>query len=163
MWIVARTESRSEERAAFHVKMRGHDYYLPRLRERIIVKGQRSFRDSFLYPGYLFVLIADQWRFLLETWGVLTVIRESGGDDPAEISEKTLSVIRQLEDRDGFVRLPKKPRFSQGQRVRLGQGLFEGRVGLYAGSTSLEREQVLLNLLGRQTPVSVAVGSLIAA
>jgi transcription antitermination factor NusG len=165
MWIVARTETRGEDRAAWHVRMRGEaeDVYLPRLRELIVVDGQRALRESFLYPGYLFILIVDQWHWLLETFGILTVIRESGGDNPAIIPETSLARIRSLEDRDGYVCLPKKPRFSKSQRVRIEQGLFEGRTGLYDIPESLERDRVLIHILGRQVPVSVSVGSLVSA
>jgi transcription antitermination factor NusG len=47
-----------------------------------------------------------------------------------------------------------------GQRVRLERGCFAGRIGIYEGSDSLERERVLLAILGRQVPVSVGTGCL---
>jgi hypothetical protein len=37
-------------------------------------------------------------------------------------------------------------------------GPFGGMSGLYAGQSTRERELILLDLLGRQTPVTIAAG-----
>jgi transcription antitermination factor NusG len=40
--------------------------------------------------------------------------------------------------------------------VKITAGPFGGMAGLYAGQSTRERELILLNLLGRQTPVTIA-------
>ena len=45
-----------------------------------------------------------------------------------------------------------------GAKVKVTAGPFGGMSGLYAGQSTRERQLILLNLLGRQTPVTIAAG-----
>jgi transcription antitermination factor NusG len=67
-------------------------------------------------------------------------------------------------DAHGFVRLPEargapvERTIAIGARVMITAGPFGGMSGLYAGQSTRERELILLDLLGRQTPVTIAAG-----
>ena len=67
-------------------------------------------------------------------------------------------------DGHGLHQLPEAPRppvrrkIAIGAKVEIAGGAFSGMSGLYAGKSTREREQVLLNLLGGQRPVSIAAG-----
>jgi transcription antitermination factor NusG len=47
--------------------------------------------------------------------------------------------------------------------VAIASGPFAGLGGIYAGQTARERELILLDLLGRQTPVTIAAGLVVVA
>lgn len=162
-WIVVKTESRGEEKAAGHIQRQGCETYSPRMKERIrLSPGTYMWRESVMFPRYLFVFVLDQWRFLLSTIGVMGVIRRGGMHEPAVLADNVVSYFRSQESTDGTIVITEKG-FRIGQRVRLREGCMVGSVGIYQGASSLERENVLFTLLGRQTRVSVSAGSLIAA
>lgn len=163
MWIVAISEPRYEERAAENIRRAGFETYIPRLRESLRIQGRRVVREVLMFPRYLFVKVKDSWRFLLSTIGIISVIRSGGADTPAHVDDTVIKYFRKQEGADGVIELSTPPEFCYGQRVRVNSGCFVGLVGLYQGASSLERERVLLNMLGRPTPVSVSVGSLVAA
>lgn len=160
MWIVAVTESRSEAKA--QANLHGHETYLPMVRELVVEGGKRMWRHGVLFPGYLFVKIHDQWRFLLSTIGIINVIR-FGGDEhsPAVLSENVVATLKRNEKK-GFIEI-QPPMFRTGERVKIQSGYFAGMEGIYCAANSLERETVLLSLLGRLTPVSVSTGLLTPA
>lgn len=163
MWIVAISEPRYESRAAENISRQGCETYTPRLRESLLIEGRRVFREVLMFPRYLFVCIDGPWRFLLNTIGIMNVIRGGGSDSPAHLDDSVIKYFRKQEGSDGIIQLSDQPLFRYGQRVRFNNGCFSGLVGLYQGASSLERERVLLNMLGRPTPVSASAGSLVAA
>jgi transcription antitermination factor NusG len=80
------------------------------------------------------------------------------GDRPAKLADSIVDEIRGREVR-GFVKLPKPATLERGQRVRIRQGTFAGRIALYDGMSGPQRERVLLDLLGQSVPVVMPVGS----
>ena len=159
-WIVAVTESRSEHRAAEHVKRQGLETYIPKLRESIIVEGRRVWKLSVMFPRYLFILVEGPWRFLLSTFGIINIVMRGGGEEPAELNHQVIQTLRSQEKSDGYILLPTEPQFRKGQRVLLKHGCMAGQLGIYQGASSLERELVLMSILGKDTPVSVTSGCL---
>jgi transcriptional antiterminator RfaH len=155
-WIIAKTRSRQEDKAVFYIQQAGVITYLPKILEQTgaIIP---------LFPRYVFVFVQSQWRFLLSTIGVIGVIKSGGGDGPAILNEKIIEKIKQRQNHQGIVILPTVPKYVLGQRVLINTGCFEGKVGIYQSASSFERENVLLNLLGRLVPISVSESSLVAA
>jgi transcriptional antiterminator RfaH len=129
------------------------------VRELIREGGRRVWREGVFFPRYLFVRIEGQWRFLLSTIGVVSVIKSGGDEHPAVLDDEVVRILKSREER-GFIQIPASPLYAKGQRVRMEHGCFAGLEGIYKGADSLERETVLLNLLGRVTPVSVSTGSI---
>jgi transcriptional antiterminator RfaH len=158
-WIVAQTQPRRQALAAEHIKRAGVEVYMPMFAHR--ETRHAPLKIQYLFGTYAFVQIEQSWIWLLGTIGVARVLRD--GDSPAKVKGNIIARLKEREDRNGWVTLPVKPEFLVGQPVRLTQGHLEGRIAIYNGSDSLERERVLLNILGRQTNVSVGAGSLIAA
>lgn len=160
-WLVA--TSLSEVKASEKLREAGHEVYLPMMRTRVVEDGIVRYVPEKLFPEYLFVRDCENWGDVKRTRHVGTVLTAVGLETPALLPDETLDIIRNTEDEDGYVVLPKRPRFSRNQRVRIEKGLHEGEIGLYAGSDSLERERVLLSILGRTSPISVGAGSLVSA
>jgi transcription antitermination factor NusG len=51
----------------------------------------------------------------------------------------------------------------KGQSVKILRGAFEGKLALYDGMAAHERERVLLDLLGRYTPLVLPARDIVAA
>lgn len=144
---MARTKPLQENYAKFNVERQGHEAYLPRC---IDPKAKRL---SPLFPGYLFVYIRDRWVWLRSTYGVLDVIL-GNGPEPARLPDKIIAQIKARENVKGIVELP-TDRFAMGTPVRITRGVFESRVGFYAGQSGRERVNVLLDMLGGQRSVQL--------
>lgn len=162
-WIVATSKPQREKQAFENIERQGREVYSPQVYETIVSRGRRHKRVVPLFPRYLFVQIDDSWRWLLSTLGVSSVIMGAGEETPATLNASVIEKLRSMHDKHGIVELPSIPRFTHGQPVRLTRGCFAGCLGIYAGSSSFEREQVLLSILGRQAPVSVGGDALVAA
>lgn len=160
-WVVARTQPRRERWAAENITRQGACPYMPRYSELApspTISGRLIRKELPLFPSYIFVKLMDgRWRFLLGTFGLMGLIM--GTDGPTRVPEHVIAELRKREGPDGMIRLPpapvKRSRFTAGKAIRVIRGPFQGRVGIYQGSTAAERERVLLNVLGRLTPVLI--------
>jgi transcription antitermination factor NusG len=61
-WCAARLMTRREALATHCLGLAGFDVYLPRLRERRVVRGRRVEVKPPLFPGYVFVFVELQWH-----------------------------------------------------------------------------------------------------
>jgi len=155
-WAVAQTEPQREH-AARLLLMRGRpeenvspfETYAPRIKDR----G----RIAFLFPAYLFVRIVERWYPVRWTPGIVRICM--AGDHPAPVPDEIVDAIRKREV-GGFVRLPQPRILKPGDKVRVTRGSFEGRLGIYAGMASHERQRALLELLGQMVPVEFPPGHL---
>jgi len=152
-WACARLESRREALATHCLALAGFTVYLPRLRERRLVRGRRIEVSPPLFPGYAFVAIALQWHGARWCAGVRDLIMD--GAAPARVPDGVIAEIRARE-RGGLVELPKSQLFRTGDRLRVIHGPFAGHVGLYAGMRPRERVEVLLAILGGSQRVTLA-------
>ena len=84
------------------------------------------------------------------------------GEAPAHMADDIIDAIRGREI-DGLVTLPRAPRLKPGQKVRVVRGSFEGLVGIYDGMSGIDRERILLDLLGRKVQVTLAGRDVVAA
>jgi len=147
-WAVAVTRPNYERLAEEHLKRQGFETYLPRFRERIFVRGRACYRQQILFRRYIFVQVASAWHAVQRSFGVVGLL--CSGNKPAVVSQR---IIMDLKARDTgeFVRLP---RLRLGQKVRVTEGPFAGRIGLYQGMTSRQREAVLLTAIGCRLELS---------
>jgi transcriptional antiterminator RfaH len=146
-WGIAQCHPQQEGRAEEHLKRKGFEIYLPRI--KVSVKDRK--RIAPLFPGYLFVRINSVWYPILSTIGVLRVLR-NGNEEPSRIEDKIVKNIREREVR-GLVKLPKP--MQPGDQVRILRGTFKDHIAIYDGMSGKERERVLLELLGRKVPIDI--------
>ncbi len=154
-WIVARTQPRRERWAAENLSRQSYDWYLPQI-EVVSRRGSLTVTTSRpLFPSYIFIRFRANWHSILSTFGISSVIMNL--DHPAILSQRHVDEIRARENKWGFVVLPEQapPGFRNGQSVRVKDGTFMGRIGIYQGSTARDCEKVLLDLLGRKTTVLI--------
>jgi transcriptional antiterminator RfaH len=154
-WAAARIEPRREALAQYCLRLAGFVIYVPRLRERRIVRGRKIEICPLLFPGYLFVQIELQWHAARWAPGTLGLIMNGAG--PAHVPDRMITEIRARE-RGGLIELPKPRGLQAGDRVRVTHGPFTGLAGLYASMNGHERVAVLLQLLGGQTRVTLSRG-----
>lgn len=157
-WSVAQTQNFCEHRAKHHLLNQGYECYLPLVQNTKIFRNKRVLRTSVLFPRYIFVKIVDQWHSILGSVGISSLIMNHERK-PACIHDDVVNELRERESRAGFIQLPEKEEFQIGQKVRVVSGQFAGRIGLFDGMTSRQRERVLLSLLGRVVPVELSIGS----
>jgi len=148
-WGIAQCHPQQEGRAEEHLKRKGFEIYLPRI--KISLKGRK--RITPLFPGYLFVRINNVWYPILSTIGVLRVLR-NGDAEPSKIEDKYVKSIQGREVR-GVVKLEPRQRMQPGDQVRILRGTFKDHIAIYDGMSGKERERVLLELLGRKVPIDI--------
>src|SRR5215813_3328801 len=111
-------------------RLQGYRTYFPRLRERRISHGRRIEIRPPLFPGYCFLTVEAQWYAARWSIGVIGLIMD--GIRPARVADQIIDDLHKRE-RNGLIELPKRPRLKPGDQVRILQGPFAGRLGLYAG------------------------------
>lgn len=156
-WIVARTQHNREKWAAENILRQFAEPYLPKYAEKVKVGKHFETRTRLLFPTYVFVrTFDDNWRFLLGTYGVSSVIMV--GENPACVQNSEIQKLKHSEDAEGLIHLPKLAglrRFHKGDAVRVTDGPYSGYAGIYDGCGVKNRERILLEYLGRKTPVLI--------
>jgi transcriptional antiterminator RfaH len=146
------------ERLALHcLKLAGFETYVPRIRERRIVRGRKVMAEGPLFPGYLFVHIEAGWFDARWAPGVASLTMH--GDRPGCVPDAAIVELQAREKR-GFIVLPDPlkadPGFQSGDRLRVSAGPLAGFTGLYAGMAPHDRIVVLLEMLGGSRPVTLS-------
>jgi transcription antitermination factor NusG len=161
-WAVARSVPNHDRLAAECIALAGFEIFVPRVRSKVGAK----WRTMPLFPSYLFVRIESQWRAIERTMGVFAVVKN--GSMPARCPDVEIKQLLERADPDGIIRLGARPsslsrhEFTPGAAVSIAAGPLAGFSGLYAGQKAADRELILLDLLGRQTPVTIDAGLLTA-
>jgi transcription antitermination factor NusG len=160
-WVVARAVPHHDRLAAECVGLAGYETFVPKIRIRV----GAQWRTTPLFVAYFFVRIVDQWRVLERTMGVFNVVKN--GATPSRCPDEEIAKLIERADPDGVIRLgarpsssPSRHEFTPGAQVSIAAGRFQGFSAIYSGMSGAEREIILLDLLGRQTPVTIAAGLL---
>jgi transcriptional antiterminator RfaH len=163
-WYVVQTQVNGEAKAAQNLLRQGYEIYLPRYLKRRRHARKVDFTAKPLFPRYMFVAIdmaTQRWRSIQSTFGVSRLV--TNGDDPVPVPGDVLGLLKAREDSDGFIQMDRRPRFSQGERVRVLLGPFSDNLGLFDGMGDRDRVAILLDLLGRKVRVSIDADMVAAA
>ena len=163
-WYVVQSQPNAEQKAIAHLNRQGFRTYLPRYPKRWSHARQVKIVAAPLFPRYLFVAIdinAQRWRSIYSTIGVSRIV--CNGDCPTAIPDEVVATLKAREDAGGFVRLNNHLSFRSGDKIRVLDGVFVDRLGLYDGMKDSDRVAVLLDLLGRKVRVMIDVESVTAA
>lgn len=159
-WYLVYCKPRQEAVAQTNLERQGFPVYLPLARVARKRVGRRVTLLEPLFPRYLFIELSaqtDNWAPIRSTLGVSTLVRFGGL--PARVPTVLVTALREREDAEGVQDLS-LPRLRAGDRVRIGGGPMEGYEGIFLARTSRERVSVLLDILGRQAKISVALEQL---
>ncbi|MHC8387664.1 transcription/translation regulatory transformer protein RfaH [Pseudomonas sp. MDT2-39-1] len=147
-WYLVQCKPRQDERAEEHLTRQGYECNRPVCRRERTVRGQRTYLQESLFPGYLFINLPDEsnWAPLRSTRGVNRVV--SFGGKPLAVSQ---DLITQLQNRVEN----SKPAFIAGERVQILEGGLGALDAIFMSADGEERVILLVNLLHRQQTVSI--------
>lgn len=155
-WYVAYTKANAEFKALTNLTNQGFTTYLPRhLKQRRHARKTETIASP-LFPRYLFVQFdreKDFWHPLLSTIGLSHLV--SNGNTPTPINDAVIETIRAHENAEGIVELCQVSSLKRGAKLRVISGPFADMVGLFDGTSSTNRINVLLNMLGGQVRVEL--------
>ena len=157
-WMVALTQPQSWRLALLHLERQGFAPYAPRIRTITAKGGMKKTIEQPMFGRYIFIQLHSGWRAVTGTRGIAQLLMWEE-DRPAIISDRVINEIKSREDKKGCVTVSK---IKKGQRVTIQSGSLIGQIGVYNGLSASGREAVLLNLLGRVVPVSLAASDSLA-
>jgi transcriptional antiterminator RfaH len=147
-WGVVRTKPGQEAVAKLNVERQGLKAFLPKARE----SGRATL--SPLFPGYLFVCIADRWSFLNNTIGVSRLLMD--GDRPARVPRKVMKQLRAEQGKQGFIDLRDDTGpLSPGDPVIVKRGAFVSFKAVYISTAPNERVKLLMEFLGGKVDIEL--------
>jgi transcription antitermination factor NusG len=123
-WSVLQVNTNQEKRVAQHLTVRAVDHYLPLYTERSRWSDRTVQLERPLFPGYLFVRVAQERLPIISIPGVLRLI---GNGDIDQVSAAEIDRIGKALA-SGYVLRPNWG-LSVGTRVRIRNGLFAGVIG----------------------------------
>jgi transcriptional antiterminator RfaH len=156
LWFVVQTQVNAEAKAARNLLQQGFEIYLPRY---LKCRSHARKIDKVavpLFPRYMFVRIdiaTQRWRSVQSTFGVASLV--FNGSEPVPVPAQVLRTLRAREDESGYVKLDKRPKFAQGDEVRVIAGAFAENLALFDGLADRDRIVILLDMLGRKVCVSI--------
>jgi len=151
-WYAVNTKTRCEAIACASLVRHGVEVFLPKLRERKVLRGKCSPTTSPLFPRYLFAKfdVSSQLRAVTYARGVKSIV--TFGSGPSMVDESIIQGIRnQLTN--GVIELS-EDQFSRGQVVRIQDGPLCGLEAVFEkklGGTS--RAVLLLKAISFQARV----------
>jgi transcriptional antiterminator RfaH len=160
-WFCLRSQPKREHIAAAHLrKMDGMQVFLPRVRFKRATRQGTAWVTEALFPGYLFARFDWQksLRQAQHARGVRSVVHF--GERWPTIPNETIEELRQAIG-------PAEPhvireKFSAGDTVQIADGTLRGLRAVVARvMPGRERVAVLMEFLGRQTMIELAMDSII--
>lgn len=163
-WYVAHTRPHAERYAVDHLLRQDFLAYVPFCRKLRRHARRCEMVKSPMFPRYVFVALdmaIDRWRSINGTRGISHLV--CFGGRPEALPEGTVETLRAQEDDDGFVSLASLTLFDRGARLRVLDGSFAGKIGIYERMSAAERVVLLFDLLGHEVEVSVPLHAVEAA
>ena len=158
-WYTLYTKPNAEYQVATTLERRGIETYLPELET---ARARRPGGKQPFFPCYLFVRVdLKRVGYAQVQWtpGLRRVVAFEG--QPVPLGDALVELIRRRLDGLNAGGGQLAPRFQPGQRVRITRGPLQGLLAIFEQPTSsAERVQVLLGLLGQASRAQVAESDL---
>ncbi len=162
-WYLIHSKPRMEKQAKENLNRQGYETYLP----MVITRRRRNSRyikvvEAF-FPRYLFIHLnskTDNWAPIRSTLGVSRLIQFGG--IPAIAPVGLIESLKNNEDELGFQETEKKE-MKTGDKVTIIDGPFSGYSGIYNKKKSTERVTILLDIVGKQSEVTISEHDLLLA
>jgi transcriptional antiterminator RfaH len=157
-WYAVQTKPRQEAIAELHLQRQHFETYLPQilLRKRKREKWTKIVEP--LFPRYLFIRIDPSEHNLApvrSTRGVTGLVRF--GDRVTPVPDSAIDYLRQTENPETRRHHAEDWPHRSGDAVRVLEGPFKGLTGVFQAATADDRALLLIDLLGRQSSVNVAM------
>jgi transcriptional antiterminator RfaH len=161
-WFCLRTQPRHEHIAAAHLsKVSGLDAFLPRIRFRRSTRDGPVWFTEALFPSYLFARfnLGAHLRQVHHCQGVRGIVHF--GDQWPAVPDTVIDELRAIIPAGQVHVVPDE--FRPGDEVVISGGVFHNLRGLVTRILpARQRVAVLLEFLGRQTPVELPGDTLVA-
>jgi len=157
------TKVKSEFKAQENLNRQGYVTYFPAIQQKRRVGGKNITTTEALFPRYLFILLdqeTDNWRPVSYTVGVSHIVRFNGM--PAVVPQNLVDCLKENEGQDGLQPVA-DTKLKPGEKVTVIDGLFAGQQGIYQQLKGAERVAVLLDIVGKNTQVTLSIHDLQAA
>jgi transcription antitermination factor NusG len=155
-WFAVYTTCRHEKKVSLYLRHRAIEHYLPLYQsERKWKDGSRVTLELPLFPGYMFVHIAQSERTgVLGVPGAVALVDGTGGA-PAPIPDGTIRALqRGLKEH----RVEPHPLLTVGQTVRICAGSFAGMEGVVVRRRNGLRVVLTLGQIAQSLAVEVSEG-----
>lgn len=156
-WLVVFTKPRAEALAQEHLERQGFEVLCPLMRVQKQRRVKWTWVEEPLFPRYLFVGAKPEqsWAPVRSTVGVASLVKFGG--TYATVPQTLIDVLRSNAEEPQEHR----PLFKQGQKLRIVTGPYASLDAVFEMQDGSDRALVLLDLLGRQSRVSVDISQLI--
>ena len=153
-WWVVQTKPQGEALAIEHLREQNFATYCPMYQKESIRGRQLKVTTTPLFARYVFVL-ADQAaqqtvHTIRSTRGVSQLIKV--GEQPTLVKASIIEEIKALET-EHLNQVA--PHFTSNDKVVISQGIYHGLEAIYQMDDGLERAVVMLNLLQRDTQLTL--------
>lgn len=164
-WYVVHTQPSKELLAKQNLESQGYAAYLPRFQK--ISRHARQFKQVLapLFPRYLFVgFDADStsWRSITGTRGVSYLLM-SQDTKPAQVPSHVIEHLKSQEIKEGIVPIQSLHAFTQGEKVRILEGVFKDHLAICGAFDDHNRVQLLLSFIGREIKMTLPTYAVEAA
>ena len=159
-WYLVTTKPKSEFKAQENLLRQGYETYLPLVQISRRRNGKQIKRTEAFFSRYLFILLnkdTDNWAPIRSTIGVAGMVRFGGL--PAVVPESMVKALKENENEFGLQSFDKKE-WKAGDKVEIMDGPFKGYKAIYQKMKSTERVSVLLDIVGKNTKVTLSVNEL---
>lgn len=154
-WYLIYSKPRGEDLAMEHLTRQNYLTYLPKLYTTRKKGGKLVGQIEPMFPRYLFISLdteTDNWAPIRSTIGVSSLVRF--GNQPAVVSNSLIQLLMDREDEHGLLAPPSRT-FESGDKVRIFEGPFKDYEAIFVAKNSNERVLVLLEVLGKESRISV--------
>jgi transcriptional antiterminator RfaH len=159
-WYLVYSKPRMEQVAQENLQRQGYETYLPMLRQTRRRNGRYYDSIEACFPRYLFIHLdtrTDNWSPIRSTLGVAKMV-EFGGL-PAMVPNDLIAALQANENADGLQQL-QEPELKAGDKVTVLEGPFAGYQGIYQQHQSRERVAILMDIVGKNTLMTISVHEL---
>ena len=157
-WYVVSTQSRGEEKAAFHLRRQGFEIYLPRYLKRRSHARRIDWLPAPMFPRYLFTQYnaeKNNWVHVKSTRGVSHVI--TFGENLTEVPNSVIDYLKsKVDDNDVLKLQTTRKTFQKGDELVIKQGVFQGKDATFLSMSGKERVRVLLSLMNQITIADIS-------
>lgn len=157
-WYAVHTKPREESRALARLEEQGYRCFLPTLRVEKLLRQRVQWVQEILFPRYLFIqldnrLEAKAWTPIRSTPGVSRLV--AFGNTPVVVPNV---LIEELQARCAAE--PGRALYKPGDPVEITQGPFSGLQAVFQIAAPEQRAFVLLEILGKLTPIAMPQSAL---
>lgn len=162
-WYLIYSKPRMEKQAEENLRRQGFETYLPMVKSRRRRNSRYTTVIEAFFPRYLFIHLdtqTDNWAPIRSTLGVTRMVQFGGV--PAIVPNELVDLLKANEDEAGLQMLDNKE-IKKGDKVKIIDGPFAGYQGIYHKKKSADRVSILLDIVGKQSEVTISEHDLLLA